>query len=273
MTSSQINYQTTYSNQIFLNSKNADVQMNGTKKSSVVFFFNDIFKTDKKTIEQRVEVVNAQVPISWYLINSTNNMFYLNSVATYFPVGNYNVNTFITTWIATFGANWTVSFSTITNQFTFTNTANFSLSDGINSIFNIIGFLPGKVYNSVSLVLTSAFSVNFGGLQKVNIKSASFTLANCDSKNKSVSKTMASVPVSSIQAGYIFYNNITGFKSIFKNHEISSINIDIQDDFGNFIDFNNVDWSLTLQVDIVSEIVQSLDNLEDVYLTASTLES
>ena len=247
--------------------------MNGSKKSSVVFFFSEIFKSDKKTIEQRVEIVNAQIPISWYLINSTNNMFYINSVAYYFPVGNYNVNTFITTWMSTFGANWTVSFSTITNQFTFINTANFTLSDGSNSIFNIIGFLPGTVYSSVAFILTAPFSVNFGGIQKVNVKSSTFTLANSDSKNKSLTKTMASIPVSSIQGGYVFYNNITNFKSIFKNHELSSINIDIKDDFGNYIDFNNVDWSMTLQVDIVSEIVQTLDNLEDVYLNASTLES
>ena len=69
--------------------------------------------------------------------------------------------------------------------------------------------------------------------------------------------------------GLCLYNNITNFKSIFKNHELSSINIDIKDDFGNYIDFNNVDWSMTLQVDIVSEIVQTLDNLEDVYLNAA----
>lgn len=267
--SDRINYQTTYSNQIFLNSRNADVQMNGSKKSSVVFFFSDIFKTDKKTIEQRVEVVNAQIPISWYLINSTNNQFYINGTPYFFPVGNYNVNSFIATWIATFGSNWTITFTSTLNQFTFTNTSNFVLSDGSNTIFNIIGFSPGTSYSSVGNALTSQYSVNFGGLQKVNIKSASFTLANSDSKNKSVSKTMASIPVSSIQGGYVFYNNITGFKSVFKNHELSSINIDIKDDYGNFIDFNNVDWSLTLQIDIVSEVVQSLDNLEDVYLNAS----
>lgn len=243
--------------------------MNGSKKSSVVFFFSDIFKTDKKTIEQRVEVVNAQIPISWYLINSTNNQFYINGIAYFFPVGNYNVNTFIATWTATFGSNWTITFTSTLNQFTFTNTSSFVLSDGSNSIFNIIGFSPGTSYSSVGNALTSQYSVNFGGLQKVNIKSASFTLANSDSKNKSVSKTMASIPVSSIQGGYVFYNNITSFKSVFRNHELSSINIDIKDDYGNFIDFNNVDWSITLQIDIVREIVQSLDNLEDVYLNAS----
>ena len=37
------------------------------------------------------------------------------------------------------------------------------------------------------------------------------------------------------------------------------------DDLRNFIDFNNVDWTICIQIDILSENVQSIDNLADVY--------
>jgi hypothetical protein len=52
---------------------------------------------------------------------------------------------------------------------------------------------------------------------------------------------------------------------LFKNHEISTIDINIMDDLRNFIDFNNVDWTVCIQIDILSENVQSIDNLADVY--------
>ena len=88
---------------------------------------------------------------------------------------------------------------------------------------------------------------------------------NVDSLNKGINRTIAVIPVSSTSSGYIFYNNFTQYKNVFKNTEISTIGIEIYDDFKNFIDFNNVDWSLTLQIDILSEVIQTIDSLDDIY--------
>ena len=271
-----INYQTIYSQQIHLDSVNASIQLNGSKKSNCTFFFNDVIKFDKNNIEMRLELVNAQVPISWYLINSTNNQFSTstNGEATFqiwtLPVGNYNATTFITMFQTYMGSAFTVSFSSITNTFTFTYGYNaWTLTDiGCNSIFQIIGFQTGIKYHSTGTpiaTIQAPYSVAFGGLTKVNIKSSTFNLANADSKSQGQVSTICSLPVSSIQGGYIFYNNITNFKSIFRNHELSSINIPIQDPYNNYIDFNNVDWSMTLQIDIVKEVIQTIDNMDDVY--------
>jgi hypothetical protein len=90
-------------------------------------------------------------------------------------------------------------------------------------------------------------------------------LNNVDSLNKGINRTIAVIPVSSTSSGYIFYNNFTQYKNVFKNTEISTIGIEIYDDFKNFIDFNNVDWSLTLQIDILSEVIQTIDSLDDIY--------
>jgi len=276
MTKNIINYQSIYSQQIYLDSANAQIQLNGSKKSNCTFFFSDILKFDKNNIEMRLELVNAQVPISWYLINSTNNQFSTstNGETTFqiwtLPVGNYNATTFITMFQTYMGSAFTVSFSSITNTFTFTyGYGAWTLTDiGCNSIFSIIGFGSGIKYHSTGTpiaTIQAPFSVAFGGLSKVNIKTSTFNLSNSDSYAKGNVQTICSLPVSSIQGGYIFYNNMTNFKSIFRNHELSSINIQIQDPQNNYIDFNNVDWTITLQIDIVKEIIQSVDNMEDVY--------
>ena len=93
----------------------------------------------------------------------------------------------------------------------------------------------------------------------------SFNLANADSISKGCVSTICSVPVSTIQGGFIYYNNYTNFKSVFRNHELSSLNIQIQDPNNNYIDFNNVDWTITLQIDVIKEIVKTVDNLSDIY--------
>ena len=114
MNNNNISFQSIGSTQIYLNSANADIFLNQSKKSNVVFFFTNVLKIDKKSVEMKLSVVNAQIPVSWYLINDTNNRIYfsVNGVQNnyFFPNGNYNVNTFISTWISTFGNNWTLTF-------------------------------------------------------------------------------------------------------------------------------------------------------------------
>jgi hypothetical protein len=64
----------------------------------------------------------------------------------------------------------------------------------------------------------------------------------------------------------ISYNNFTQYKSIFYNHELSQIGIELlQDDFKNYIKFNNIDWTITLQIDIITDVINNMDNLEDIY--------
>ena len=270
MANNTINYQSIYSTQIHLNSYNADIFMNKTKKSNVVFFFNDTNQASKNVIEMRISVVNAQIPVSWYLINDSNNCITitLSGIDTtfYIPVGNYNVNTFITQWYITMGQTWLITFDNKTNKFTFSNTlGQFTFSDGLNSIYEIIGFIKGNAYTTSGNYLTSMHSVNFGGLSRINIESSTFNIKNVDSYSKGITNTLVAIPVNCSQSGFIYYNNFTNFKAVFKTFALSSINIEIMDDKNNYIDFNNLDWTMTLQIDMVHEIVENFDTLDDVY--------
>ena len=272
---SNITFQSTNSTQLYLNSSSADMYLNQTKKSNVVFFFDNVLKIDKNSIEMKLSLVNAQIPVSYYLINDSNNRIAIsvttdhNFMTYYFPYGNYNVNTFIATWISYFGSQWTITFDKLQNKFQFSNSlgqitfGNF-VKDS-NTLLSIIGFIPTQSYTSSANHLTSLYSINFSGLTKLNIKSSTFTFKNMDSFTSGSTSTFCSIPVSSNASGIIQYNNLTDFKSIFKNYDLNSIDISITDDKNNYIDFNNVDWSMTLQIDITNEIVENIDNLHDIY--------
>ena len=267
------NFQSETSTQIYLNSATADIYLNNSLKSNLVFIFRNPIVIHKNSIEVKVSLVNAQIPISWYLVNSTNNKFSITvngeKTTYYFKIGNYNITTFISEWANSVGSNWNLAYSNITNKITFSYNQSFTFSDDDNSIFGILGFSEGSQYNSSSNVLVAPFCCNFAGLTRLNIKSSCFNLNNVDSLNKGINRTIAVIPVSSAQSGYVFYNNFTQYKNVFKNHEISTIGIEIYDDFKNFIDFNNVDWTMTLQVDVLSEVIQTVDTLDDVYLKAA----
>jgi hypothetical protein len=265
MKNNLITYQSKKSVQIYLNSGTADIFINGSMKSNIVFFFEHPLEINKNSYELRLSVVNAQFPISYYLINDTNNYIKINNTSYYFKKGNYNINTFITEWTNSIGPNWTLTYDNITNKISFAYTSNFTFSDNNNSLFPIIGFKKGTIYSSASNILVCPFCFNFAGLSRLNIKSSTFNLGNLDSYNKSKNRTIAVCPINSIGQGYILYHNYTHYTNIFKNYEISTIDISIQDDYKNYLDFNNIDWSLTLQIDILSEHIETIDNLADVY--------
>jgi hypothetical protein len=69
----------------------------------------------------------------------------------------------------------------------------------------------------------------------------------------------------SVNNGLIFYNNVTNYKTIFNNSQLSSIQIQIVDDSNNLINFNNIDWALTLQIDDVHEVIQDLSTIQEIY--------
>ncbi len=262
--SNLINFQSKTSTQLYLNSSSADMYMNGSMKSHLCFCFNSPIVIHKNCVEMRLSIVNAQIPVSWYLINGTNNNIIINGTSYFFKQGNYNVNSFIVEWSNSIGPGWTLSYDAITNKIKFIFTSSFTFSDGDNSIFSIIGF--AKLTTSL-LSLTSPFVVNFAGITRLHLKSETFNLGNCDSFKKSQNRTLSIIPVSSIGSGYILYHNYTQYSNIFKNSSIGTIGIEFLDDNKNYIDFHNIDWSCTLQFDLVGEVMETIDTLEDVYLS------
>lgn len=274
-----IKHKTNNAIQLYINSANADIYMNGsTYKSSCVFFFEELLKISRQAIEMSVSVVSAQLPYSFYVVNEYNNHLVIDGINYYFPYGNYNVSSFLNQWSSTIPGTWTNSFSTTTNKLTFTRSTTFTISDGgVNSMLPSLGFIT-KSNNTSSLVgavysLTSSNVVNFLGAMRLNIKTGSFNINNnFDTLEKGRTTTLCSVPVNSPAGGMITFYNLTNYKSIFKNHEISTLQIDIQDDNGNLVNFNNKDWTMTLQIDILNDVSKDLSTLDDVYYQEQNIE-
>ena len=272
-----ISYQSITSHQLYLNSGLADICLNNSYKSNMTFFFKDVIKVKKNTLEMRLSVVNAEFPVSWYLINESNNNISITigelTTSYNFPVGNYNVNTFITKWVSYFSTlmdgTWSLTYNKYTNIFQFSYSLGLFTFNS-STLLSIIGFNKNNSYTSSGNVLDALYPFNFYNLPRINIKSSTFNIRNVDSNNRGRTRTIASVPVNANQyGGMIYYNNYGNYKSVIKNEHLQSINIEIQDDYKNYINFNNLDWTITLQVDIVEEVIDDLDTLEDIYMKSN----
>ena len=141
---------------ISLNSSDS-ILLNSTYKWWVKFQFSGLLKEEDDILKIELSLVNAQIPISWYIINYTNNMFKIKlgnnteQIIT-IPVGNYNANSLITNLkLLINDSNFIITISKITGKITFTYNNSFIIYTNIdNSICNILGFELNNVYNSTN---------------------------------------------------------------------------------------------------------------------------
>jgi len=232
---------------------------NASFKSDVIFNFPNIFHVENDITHMTLGVLNAQIPVSFYTINYTNDTLVLSAISTA-PItvsitrGNYNSNSLIeelkakiltatgfTMDIVTNRVNGIMSFTNASTNFTFY---------GTSTIFSILGFVPNVNYNSSIFVLTAPFPLNLLGIKRLKINSGKLNVLTYDSTQLCVVSTIASIPVNCPSFGLIDYNNNTGTFPVSNAQHITAIDIQILDENDNYINFNNADWTITLQLNI-----------------------
>ena len=73
---------------------------------------------------------------------------------------------------------------------------------------------------------------------------------NYSSLNSGMSTLLSIIPIDQPAFSLITYNNFTDTKHIIKNTTLDSIDIQIKGEDENYINFNNIDFTLKLKLDI-----------------------
>jgi len=104
-------------------SSSSSIKQNGTMNSNLLFKCNGILKPDKNILYKTISIQNAQIPISYYLINSTNNTLVLNSVSYILIYGNYTTSSIMTMITNIIPNTYSLSFNSSTGKFTLFNSS------------------------------------------------------------------------------------------------------------------------------------------------------
>ena len=256
---------------LLLNSRDARIYNNGTYKSDVVFYLRGLLKQEKNLVNFKYQFINATVPVSFYNINETNNVLnYEDDGVPYtitIPTGNYNFNTLSSTMTALFLANTTVMVITINRQngiLTFTGTDSFEFFP-TSTILRVLGFIPTVITPSVGIILTAPYPMNLLSPLKLKIKSTAITASNLDTATNGYSNLISTFPVDQPSFGLIIHENKNILKYIVRNDIVDDVDIQITDENDNLINFNNIDWCITLMLEITKEIIPvSKDDFETI---------
>jgi hypothetical protein len=241
---------------ITLTSQSATQKRNGTYLSNVLYEMGLFLKDEPDIIHRQVCLQSAQIPYSFYVINYTNSQFkYQLGSGTIFtssiPVGNYTGNSLITalnTVLTGNGISLAITLSPINGCLTFTHlSSNFTFYDTTYSILQTLGFSESTNYTSTSFILTTPYALNLLGIKILQIRSTQMNMLNYSSIQGGITTLLATIPVSAVPFGMIEYTDKGQNRVTFTNPIIDSIDIEILDgETGNFINFNNQDWTITL---------------------------
>jgi hypothetical protein len=242
---------------ITLNSSDA-IQLNSTYLSNVVFPFRGLLKDDVNIIRSYITLINAQIPVSFYVIDLTNNVikasFGGSFVNYYIPTGNYNATTLTAALVLLLQHNLAITFNTADGTITFKSTVYMIFSLNFNSPNGsgaLLGFGNTSSYSTAVGVITSPYPINLLGKNKLFINSSNLNNVAYTSHNTGFSTCICTIPINVPPYGLIQYSSLTDQnKNILVNRVLDTIDIQVLDLNNNFINFNNVNWSITLCLSI-----------------------
>lgn len=259
---------------ISLNSESANAYKNGSFMSDLAFYFPNLLKDDADIVHKQITLSNGQIPVSFYILNYTNNVLRINSSTITIPVGNYTSSSLAAVLIdqlLAVGITMTIVISKITGVFTFTSPAAFTLYStnalttceqilGLDSANDTVGVLTGGVYAA-----TLPFACNLLGIKQLLIKSNILSGNNYSASSGGQTTLLATVPVSVGAWGMIAYESRS--KISVHNSSLDEIDIQILDAETNLpINFWNQNWTITLLLHITRTITPKLQVLPDVPL-------
>ena len=237
---------------IFLNSATANSYINGYT-SECMFLLPSINIPKKSKVS--ISCQSASIPYSFYNCDDFNNkIVYIENSITYtkyIPQGNYNVNTLITALKTLLGVNFNITYSSLDNSYTFTNTLyEFQILDS-SLCYEIIGLKSGTSYLSTNRVLKSNISINLFTIRNIYISSNNLILNNVNSSTPNNSSILCSIPITSSVGSIITYSNIYDVKNeVNHTNNLNLLHIKLTDQDCDVLDLNGVHFSLTLQIDI-----------------------
>jgi len=154
------------SHKIFLSPSGAIENTNGTMNSNLAFSIINPVVNNPNIVYATVRVTHAEIPYSFYIINSNNNLLSLSTGNITIPVGNYNANTLITQLNSQFPTGMTIIFSTSTGKFTIIYSTSFSIST-TSTCGLLLGFTNGIQYDSSLNIINMPYPCNLLGTKNI----------------------------------------------------------------------------------------------------------
>ena len=236
---------------INLNSKDS-TRNNGTFNSDVTFPIKQILKDDPTIIYSQINLYTCSIPISFYIINEYNALltYTTGGVQSHIgvPYGNYTINSLSSVLQTLFSANGisiSITLNKITGILTFVSTVAIRFIFIGFTILTVLGFNTTTL-SSTTLVGTQP--ANVLGIKKLKLFSSALATSSFSSSNYGTRSLLKTLCVNDSPFGVLLFQSSGELSPLLITKSITSIDLQIRDEEDNLINFNNIDWNITLQL-------------------------
>ena len=157
--------------------------------------------------------------------------------------------------------NMTIDLNSSNGKFTLNYNSPFTILQTSN-IYKIMGFKIDTSYISSSNSINLPFPANFLGSNNVYIKCPNLILDNYNTITKDYT-TLLSIPINVPPFGIIQYLNSSNISNLVKDIQMNNLEVLITDDDNNLIDFNNLEWNITIEIDSIIQVAQNTKTLQE----------
>ena len=237
--------------QIYLNSRYA-TEVIDNNPANCVYYLPVIEIPDGHHIYLSLQ--SANIPYSFYSITSFDNTFTWGlttapSNSYDIPPGNYNITQLLNYLSGIMGAQYTLSYSSITSKITITHSTNDFIiyADSFN---HIIGFSKTTNTTSSGRTVTGRDCVNLNQIRAINVE-VNFPTYNVNVAQPYNQNILATIPVYVAPFSIITYTNNNNFRTNLYVNKLDQIQIRLLDNEGRLIDMNGIQYQMTMQLDCI----------------------
>ena len=251
---------------IFNINSQSGTKNNGSKNTNIDYFLPNFVnnQNDDEILCAYLSIKNAEIPVSFYLINEYNNALSINNISYTLTKGNYNINNFITSLTALLGISYSITYNKITLKITISSSTSFTINYSKTTMSKFLGISSTSdtisVLNNSLYTITSPYVVNFLPIQKIHLRT-NVAFDNFNYYDKSNDILLSIQNNANILGGVILYNNDTNLKYLVNEKDVSTFTLRITDDFNREIDLNNCDFFITFQIDYIYRTIPVKNNL------------
>jgi len=228
---------------VFLQSK--DSKQKRENNSDCDFFLETIIEAPRFDMQMLVSVIDAEIPYSFYNVTTKNNTLVINTIEISINPQNYSAFNIVDAFNEKFtieGLDIVMSFNDNNNKFSLLSATSFTIDS--TTMIKELGMddLPQTTNTYISNKVC-----NLAGTSSIYIRSDNMNIQNINSFGKT-NGVLSKVLVNTSPGNFIFFQPSTPQYFILGN-SLNFINIQLLNDDNEFIDFNGLDWSLSLSIE------------------------
>jgi hypothetical protein len=237
-----------------ISSDSAILKYNGSMNSRLLFQIPNFIITSPDIQAIYFSINSAIIPASFYNINSTNNLIFINNQQYGFNLGNYNITQFLTMANTKLPTGYYFEYNSITNRLQlFAPVLDWSIQPTKSTCYRLIGWDNTEDFTfTMRDQYLSPNVVNLLTTPRIFIRSTSIYTGNYSDETES-SDVLGVIANNACLNGIIHFINYNGINHLI-NNDIINFDINITDDDKNLIDFQGCPIYITFNIKTIREI-------------------